>query len=59
MVGLSGSGKSTLVALLLRLYDATEGAVLLDGQDLRTLDATWFRSQIGVVSQVGGLWLSP
>ncbi|GBF91269.1 ABC transporter B family member, chloroplastic [Raphidocelis subcapitata] len=51
LVGLSGSGKSTLVALLLRLYDPTEGAVLLDGRDLRGLDATWFRSQIGVVSQ--------
>ncbi|KAI8476904.1 MAG: hypothetical protein J3K34DRAFT_455504 [Monoraphidium minutum] len=51
LVGLSGSGKSTLVALLLRLYDPTEGALLLDGRDLRELDATWFRSQIGVVSQ--------
>ncbi|KIZ04358.1 hypothetical protein MNEG_3599 [Monoraphidium neglectum] len=51
LVGLSGSGKSTLVALLLRLYDPTEGAILLDGQDLRSLDAAWFRSQIGVVSQ--------
>jgi len=52
LVGLSGSGKSTLVALLLRLYDPTEGGVLLDGRDLRALDAAWFRSQVGVVSQV-------
>jgi hypothetical protein len=52
LVGLSGSGKSTLVALLLRLYDPSEGALLLDGRDLRGLDAAWFRSQVGVVSQV-------
>ncbi len=56
LVGLSGSGKSTLVALLLRLYDPTEGAVLWDGRDLRGLDAGWFRSQVGVVSQVRGGW---
>ncbi len=52
LVGLSGSGKSTLVALVQRLYDPGAGAVLLDGRDLRELDAGWFRSQIGVVSQV-------
>lgn len=51
LVGLSGSGKSTLIALIQRLYDPGEGAVLLDGMDLRTLDSTWFRSRIGVVSQ--------
>lgn len=53
-MGLSGSGKSTLVALLLRLYDPTEGALLLDGRDLRGLDAAWFRGQVGVVSQARG-----
>ncbi|KFM26573.1 ABC transporter B family member 26, chloroplastic [Auxenochlorella protothecoides] len=50
-VGLSGSGKTTLVALLQRLYDPSVGTVKLDGHDVRTLDSTWFRSQLGVVSQ--------
>lgn len=53
-VGLSGSGKTTLVALLQRLYDPSVGTVKLDGHDVRTLDSTWFRSQLGVVSQVMG-----
>ncbi|KAK9812558.1 hypothetical protein WJX73_008602 [Symbiochloris irregularis] len=51
LVGLSGSGKSTLVAMLQRLYDPTRGQVLVDGTDLREVDAAWFRSQIGVVDQ--------
>uniref|UniRef100_A0A383WIB2 Uncharacterized protein n=1 Tax=Tetradesmus obliquus TaxID=3088 RepID=A0A383WIB2_TETOB len=51
LVGLSGSGKSTLVALLQRLYDPTEGQVLIDGTDLTLLDAKWYRSRLGVVSQ--------
>lgn len=50
-VGPSGSGKSTLIALVQRLYDPDAGAVRLDGRDLRSLDAGWFRSQLGVVSQ--------
>jgi ABC-type multidrug transport system fused ATPase/permease subunit len=44
--------QTTLVALLQRLYDPTSGAILLDGHDLTTIDAAWFRAQIGVVSQV-------
>lgn len=51
LVGLSGSGKSTLVALIQRLYDPSAGAVLLDGEDLREVDAAWFRRRVGVVSQ--------
>lgn len=51
LVGLSGSGKTTLVALLQRLYDPDEGIVLVDGTDLREIDAGWYRAQIGVVSQ--------
>lgn len=51
LVGLSGSGKTTLVALLQRLYDPTEGQVLIDGHDLKDLDALWYRQQIGVVTQ--------
>ncbi|GAB4200830.1 MAG: ABC transporter ATP-binding protein/permease [Sandaracinaceae bacterium] len=51
VVGPSGAGKSTLAALLSRLYDPTEGAVKLDGHDLRTLDPEWLRAQIGIVPQ--------
>jgi len=51
LVGLSGSGKTTLVALLGRLYDPNEGSILVDDTDLRSLDASWFRRHIGVVSQ--------
>lgn len=52
VVGPSGSGKSTLAALLLRLYDPTDGHVYLDGQDVRELDPEWLRRHIGTVSQV-------
>ncbi|TMW61765.1 hypothetical protein Poli38472_010828 [Pythium oligandrum] len=50
-VGSSGGGKSTLIALLERFYDPQAGEVLLDGQDIRTLNLAWLRSQIGLVSQ--------
>lgn len=51
IVGCSGSGKSTVASLLLRLYDPTEGSILLDNHDLRLLDPVWAKSQISVVSQ--------
>jgi ABC transporter fused permease/ATP-binding protein len=51
LVGPSGSGKSTVAALVQRLYDPNLGKVTLDGHDLKELDATWLRKQIGVVSQ--------
>ncbi len=51
LVGLSGSGKSTLVSLLLRLYDVTEGQILIDGQDLRGFTLTSVRKVFGLVSQ--------
>jgi ATP-binding cassette subfamily B protein len=50
-VGRSGAGKSTILNLLLRFYDPTEGHVTLDGHDLRELDPSWLRQQIGVVMQ--------
>ncbi|MGZ5006257.1 MAG: ABC transporter ATP-binding protein, partial [Chthoniobacterales bacterium] len=50
-VGRSGSGKSTIVNLLLRFYDPTAGKILLDGHDVRELDAQWLRGQIGIVMQ--------
>ncbi|XP_062207844.1 ABC transporter B family member 26, chloroplastic-like isoform X2 [Phragmites australis] len=51
IVGLSGSGKSTLVNLLLRLYEPTNGQVLIDGVPLTELDIRWFRERIGFVGQ--------
>jgi ATP-binding cassette, subfamily B, bacterial len=51
LVGLNGAGKSTLVKLLCRFYDPTRGAILWDGQDLRTLDLAELRGRIGAVFQ--------
>ena len=51
LVGPSGAGKSTVAALMLRLYDPGGGAVLLDGRNLRELDARWLRTRIGTVAQ--------
>merc|ERR1740138_768251 len=51
LVGPSGCGKSTAVSLLERFYDPQDGAVLLDGCDLRELKLSWLRRQIGLVSQ--------
>ncbi|MCC6728763.1 MAG: ABC transporter ATP-binding protein [Chthonomonadales bacterium] len=51
LVGHSGAGKSTIINLLARFYDVTEGAILVDGVDLRDLRRHDFRSQIGIVLQ--------
>ena len=51
IVGRSGSGKSTLVSLLPRFYDASGGAVMLDGVDVRDYDLVNLRNQISLVSQ--------
>lgn len=51
IVGLSGSGKSTIASLAARLYDPLEGAVYLDGHDLRHLNTRQLRSLISVVHQ--------
>ncbi len=50
LVGPSGSGKTSLVALIARLYDPSEGSVLIDGADVRTVDAGSLRSEIAFVS---------
>jgi len=51
LVGHSGSGKSTLVNLICRFYDVVEGAVLIDGVDIRSLPVSEFRRKIGLVLQ--------
>jgi ATP-binding cassette, subfamily B, bacterial MsbA len=51
IVGRSGSGKTTLVGLVPRFYDVQEGAVLLDGVDVREYRLTDLRSQVSLVSQ--------
>jgi ABC-type multidrug transport system fused ATPase/permease subunit len=50
LVGPSGSGKTSLVALISRLYDATEGTVLVDGADVRSVDVASLRSQVAFVA---------
>jgi len=51
VVGQTGSGKTTLIKLVLRFYDATGGAVKLDGVDLREFDLRHLRQAVGLVSQ--------
>ncbi|MDA9293143.1 ABC transporter ATP-binding protein/permease [bacterium] len=51
LVGASGAGKSTTISLVPRLYDVTQGAVRIDGVDVRDLTLDSLRTSIGVVSQ--------
>jgi ATP-binding cassette subfamily B protein len=51
VVGYTGSGKSTLVNLICRMYDVSEGAVLIDGADIRTIPLEVLRRNIGYVPQ--------
>ena len=51
ILGPTGSGKSTIVNLLMRLYDPDEGAVLIDGRDVKTIPPEELRSKFGVVFQ--------
>ncbi len=51
LVGPSGGGKTTLCSLIPRFYDTTEGQILLDGVDIRSLTLRSLRSHIGVVAQ--------
>ncbi|KAI4875035.1 hypothetical protein NFI96_013000 [Prochilodus magdalenae] len=52
IVGESGGGKSTVAALLERFYDPSNGVIMLDGLDIRTLDPSWLRGHvIGFISQ--------
>lgn len=56
IIGGTGSGKSTLVNLIGRFYDATEGQVLLDGQNIRDISREDLRRKIGVVPQKASLF---
>ncbi len=51
VVGASGAGKSTISRLLFRFYDVTDGAIRIDGQDLREVTQHSLRSAIGIVPQ--------
>ncbi len=51
LVGPSGAGKSTISRLLFRFYDVTDGAIKIDGQDLRTVTQDSLRQSIGIVPQ--------
>ncbi|MFD1204440.1 MULTISPECIES: ABC transporter ATP-binding protein [Sporosarcina] len=51
LVGMSGGGKSTIVSLIPRFYDVTDGAIRIDGHDLRDVQVKTLREQIGIVLQ--------
>ena len=55
IVGRSGAGKSTLLKLLLRVYEAEGGSIVIDGQDIRTLTQNSLRRHIGLVQQDSSL----
>ncbi|MEU4769025.1 ABC transporter ATP-binding protein [Actinosynnema sp. NPDC023794] len=55
-VGATGAGKSTLIKLVARFYDATGGAVLIDGVDLRAYDLSALRRRLGIVPQEAHLF---
>ncbi len=56
IIGATGSGKTTLALLIPRLYDATEGEVLIGDTDIRTLSLAEIRKKVGIVMQEGSLF---
>ncbi|NNJ11335.1 ABC transporter ATP-binding protein [Chloroflexales bacterium ZM16-3] len=56
LLGATGSGKTTIINLLPRFYDAAEGAILIDGHDVRDVTIDSLRSQIGIVLQETNLF---
>jgi len=56
LVGPSGCGKTTLLALILRLYEPKEGAILIDGFDIKEMKLKSLKSQIGIALQEPFLW---
>ena len=59
LVGLNGAGKSTLIKLLTRLYDPTEGVILLDGVDIRDYDVESLYDLFGIIFQDFGKYAEP
>ncbi|MFV0516359.1 MAG: ABC transporter ATP-binding protein [Aminipila sp.] len=55
-IGSTGSGKSTLINLIPRFFDVTEGAILIDGIDIRKIPQKYLRNSIGLVPQKGVLF---
>src|ERR1035441_613883 len=53
LIGENGQGKTTFVKLITRLYDPTEGQILLDGIDLREYDLEDLHREMGVIFQIG------
>ena len=51
IIGRTGSGKSTIANLLMRMYDADNGEIMIDGNDLKNIDLNHFRQQVGFVPQ--------
>ncbi len=51
LVGKNGAGKTTIIKLLMRMYDATKGEILLNGKNVKEYDLQEYRTQIGVVFQ--------
>jgi ATP-binding cassette subfamily B protein len=51
IVGPSGAGKSTIINLIPRIYDVVDGQILLDGMDIRKLDLSFLRKNVGMVTQ--------
>ena len=51
IVGTTGSGKSTLINLIMRYYDDYEGEIFVDGKNIKDIDMSYYRSQIGFVQQ--------
>lgn len=56
IAGPSGSGKSTIANLMLRLFEPTQGQILIDGRDHREYDLHWLRSQLGLILQESHLF---
>src|SRR5438094_6827014 len=56
LLGGSGSGKTTTLKMINRLVEPTSGTILVDGQDVRTIDPTALRRRIGYVIQGSGLF---
>jgi ATP-binding cassette subfamily B protein len=52
LVGHTGAGKSSIAKLVTRFYEFQDGKILIDGHDIRSLDLTRYRQQLGIVSQV-------